>query len=331
VKPLFLLVDDEPLSTMPLLRAHGSAEFDVLSASTLREASTLLQRRAPHALVVDVNLHAEMTGLQWLRSLEGGPYSKLPTIILSGSSSPVTVGEAIEAKVFDYIIKPSSRMVLGQKFSRLCAKLQSEPFYTYRAVEGTAVPGVISFASTLAGVGDTRISVLERFARGRVPYGRRAISYHSPFFVECGIQCPALDFSFSECAREPRMHRNHFTLRGLHVEERRLLRRWIWKNRLPPCARDSLFDVSQKKYAIRFRETVEILVLSESELELVMESSPEPGALADLCIEQLEIPIVFEESSWFSEDRYAVKARVDPRTTAEALEGLRRVIVGLFS
>lgn len=99
-----LVVDDEPIvlkSCRLVLEADG---FTVLTADTVREALTVLDREAPELLLVDVKMPV-LDGMYFLRQVrERQP--GLPVIVMSGYSTRETIREALQMGAAIFIAKP---------------------------------------------------------------------------------------------------------------------------------------------------------------------------------------------------------------------------------
>jgi DNA-binding response OmpR family regulator len=83
--PTVLVLDDDPgvrASMERLLQVYG---YTALSASTLDEAQEVLQTRSVQALILDVGLQGDLTGLDLLRSIRARPeFDKAPILIFTG-------------------------------------------------------------------------------------------------------------------------------------------------------------------------------------------------------------------------------------------------------
>jgi two-component system, NtrC family, nitrogen regulation response regulator NtrX len=83
--PTVLVLDDDPgvrSSMERLLQVYG---YTALSASTLDEAQVVLKTRSVQALILDVGLQGDLTGLDLLRSIRARPeFDKAPILIFTG-------------------------------------------------------------------------------------------------------------------------------------------------------------------------------------------------------------------------------------------------------
>ena len=84
--PAVLVLDDDPGvrdSMARLLRAYG---YSPLTASTLAEASDVMDRSSVDALILDVRLGDGDTGLSLLDTLRGNPrFATTPVLVLTGA------------------------------------------------------------------------------------------------------------------------------------------------------------------------------------------------------------------------------------------------------
>ena len=86
-KPTVLVLDDESGVRTAMARLLGRYGYDAVTAATLAEARAVLQSRPVQALILDVRLQEEGTGLDLLGTIrrEAG-FQKAPILIFTGSS-----------------------------------------------------------------------------------------------------------------------------------------------------------------------------------------------------------------------------------------------------
>jgi CheY-like chemotaxis protein len=81
-----MVLDDEPTARLILGRYLGLHGYQTLEAGTVDEAVSTLRREPVDAVILDVRLSEEKTGLDVLRTLRQIPgLEKLPAIILTGA------------------------------------------------------------------------------------------------------------------------------------------------------------------------------------------------------------------------------------------------------
>ena len=80
-----MVLDDEPTARLIMNRYLGLYGYDTIAAGTVDEAVAALKRERVDAVILDVGLSEERTGLDVLRTLRRLPgLEKLPVIILTG-------------------------------------------------------------------------------------------------------------------------------------------------------------------------------------------------------------------------------------------------------
>lgn len=84
-RPRVMVLDDEPTARLIMNRYLGLYGYDTIAAGTVDEAVAALKRERVDAVILDVGLSEERTGLDVLRTLRRLPgLEKLPVIILTG-------------------------------------------------------------------------------------------------------------------------------------------------------------------------------------------------------------------------------------------------------
>jgi CheY-like chemotaxis protein len=85
--PTVLVLDDEPAVRTSMARLLGRYGYEAATAATLDEARALLQSRSIQALILDVRLQEEGTGLDLLATIRREPaFHKAPILIFTGTS-----------------------------------------------------------------------------------------------------------------------------------------------------------------------------------------------------------------------------------------------------
>ncbi|HEX3823950.1 MAG TPA: response regulator [Mycobacteriales bacterium] len=98
-----LVVDDEPQILRALRVNLAARSYDVVTASTGRQALDAAARRHPDLVVLDLGL-PDMDGVEVVRGLRG--WTTVPIIILSGRSESRAKVQALDAGADDYVTKP---------------------------------------------------------------------------------------------------------------------------------------------------------------------------------------------------------------------------------
>jgi two-component system KDP operon response regulator KdpE len=100
-----LVVDDEPQIQRFLKPALTASDYDVIVASTAREAKHLAVTRAPDLVILDLGL-PDRDGKEVIAELRA--FSPLPIIVLSARGQEQEKVDALDAGADDYVEKPFS-------------------------------------------------------------------------------------------------------------------------------------------------------------------------------------------------------------------------------
>lgn len=99
-----LLVDDEKSVTFTLSKVLENAGYGVLTASTIPEARTLIEKHAFEAAVLDLRL-ADGDGIEVMRILKASQPDCM-AILLTGYASLESAIAAVRQGAYDYLMKP---------------------------------------------------------------------------------------------------------------------------------------------------------------------------------------------------------------------------------
>lgn len=106
VKPLVLVVDDDPdLRALANIQL-GDGGFDVIQAANGQECLALASTHSPDVILLDIMMPG-MDGSQVLTALSGDPVTKdIPVVFVSALTSPEDKVRGLENGAVDYITKP---------------------------------------------------------------------------------------------------------------------------------------------------------------------------------------------------------------------------------
>jgi two-component system nitrogen regulation response regulator GlnG len=102
--PRLLVVDDEPNLLFSLQDSLASNQLEVVTATTAREALSLLSRARPDAAILDVRL-PDISGLEAFEKIKQID-PRLPVIIITAHPAMEIAIEAMKLGAFDYLVKP---------------------------------------------------------------------------------------------------------------------------------------------------------------------------------------------------------------------------------
>jgi two-component system KDP operon response regulator KdpE len=145
-----LLVDDEPGLLRALFINLRARHYDVITASTGREALATAASRPPDAVILDLGL-PDIDGTEVIVELRR--WSRAPIIVLSGRASPGDKIGALDVGADDYVTKPFS---MAELLARLRAVLRRDdpgPAGVTEAVVGHCVIDLAAHTVTRRGEG----------------------------------------------------------------------------------------------------------------------------------------------------------------------------------
>jgi CheY-like chemotaxis protein len=119
VKPLLLLVDDDPFQRQLLRRMLNGLPLELIFASNGNEALTMLRSHRPDIVLMDVAL-PDINGVEVIRRIRIVPaLARTPVIFITGNSTKLVVAESLHVGAEDFMAKPFSRTRLLASISRL--------------------------------------------------------------------------------------------------------------------------------------------------------------------------------------------------------------------
>lgn len=101
-----MAVDDDPEVLDTLGRVLERESFEVALARSAAEATTLLERRTPSAMILDIMMPG-MDGITFCRQLRrDSRFNALPILFLTAKGSTEDVVDGLDAGADDYVVKP---------------------------------------------------------------------------------------------------------------------------------------------------------------------------------------------------------------------------------
>jgi DNA-binding NtrC family response regulator len=100
-----LIVDDEEASRYGMRRALSSFGYNISEAGSAEAARALIKQQVPDLMLLDVNLPG-MSGLEFLRELQGANGNGPLVIIITAHGSERMAVEAVKGGAYDYLAKP---------------------------------------------------------------------------------------------------------------------------------------------------------------------------------------------------------------------------------
>lgn len=116
---LILIVDDIEDNRTLLERALRTSGYDTRTASSGREALSIISVQTPDMVLLDWMM-PELSGLDTLRAIrETHPPSRLPVIMCTAVGEEMSVVAAMGAGASDYVTKPISIPILRARMAAL--------------------------------------------------------------------------------------------------------------------------------------------------------------------------------------------------------------------
>ncbi len=231
VTPIALYVEDE-VSTARLmekiLRQNG---FEVVVANSAADAQTKLETVFPHALVIDISLSGDVSGLEWLAQVRKSKFSNIPAVITTASVSKELIQQAGQLQIEDYILKRADIHVIGSKFLRLKKKVEETNVYE---LNWNRLNARELFCLATGQIIDVQTDSLTIESQVQHLSTMEPILYSTTFFREYGVTKPDLELRQSIALSGQHSHftyRNEFTMNGWTEEQDGVFRRQFWRKR----------------------------------------------------------------------------------------------------
>jgi DNA-binding response OmpR family regulator len=125
VKPLLLLVEDEPALARGLADSFGDEGFDVRVVARGDEALTAIREHRPQIVVLDIMLPGR-SGLDVLRDLRASG-QRVPVLMLTAKGDIVDRVVGLELGADDYLPKPFAERELLARVRALLRRAESQP------------------------------------------------------------------------------------------------------------------------------------------------------------------------------------------------------------
>jgi DNA-binding NtrC family response regulator len=203
MKPVVLVVDDEPLQRGILQTILDGEGYETLTAASGSEALAAIRRVPPDVVVSDLKM-AGMDGIELLNALPQTP-APPPMIIVTAHGTIDSAVEAVKLGAFDYLTKPLDKQKILMAVRKACerseilkenVRLKKELFDRFR-MEGIIArsPRMRETVELLKRVADSpaTVMVLGESGTGKELVAR-AIHYNSPRRTKpfTAINCAAI-------------------------------------------------------------------------------------------------------------------------------------------
>jgi NarL family two-component system response regulator LiaR len=163
-----LVVDDNEEVLRMLSFLLGSAGYDVVTASTLAEATQILAGESVDAALVDLHLGSEAgQDLVELIASRAGGHDEIATIVISADLEPSVVAETLALGAVDYVRKPfDSAELVARVQSALRSKRALDEMRRQRDTADPSRRTVKEILDSRASLTDGEKAVAARAAQG---------------------------------------------------------------------------------------------------------------------------------------------------------------------
>jgi PleD family two-component response regulator len=114
-KKKVVLVIDDIIPSLNVIRKILENEFDVCLAKSIEMASIMLKTNKVDLILLDIEM-PEMSGFDYLKQLQQTPrYSDIPVIFVTSYATREFLIRAMSSRAKDFIVKPVSSGILKEK------------------------------------------------------------------------------------------------------------------------------------------------------------------------------------------------------------------------
>ena len=119
MKRRIVIADDDPLIISLVSLRLEMAHYEVLAATSGKDALTLIRKSQPLAAILDIDMPGK-SGIDVLDAIKADPVTdKLPVLMLTGERDTHMVMRAMGAGAGDYMVKPFQPDRLLERMNRL--------------------------------------------------------------------------------------------------------------------------------------------------------------------------------------------------------------------
>ena len=120
-----LITDDEPITRMLVKLLLEKEKYEVLEASTGRQAVDIAKRERPDLLLIDLNM-PEMDGYQAIAQIRRElTLATMPIVVLTSEDGPGVERRVLDLGADDYVIKPFDAEVLLSRVNAVFRRLSA--------------------------------------------------------------------------------------------------------------------------------------------------------------------------------------------------------------
>ncbi|MDP1526318.1 MAG: response regulator [Rhodocyclaceae bacterium] len=119
VRPLILLIDDDPFLQRLVTQMLDAQPFELICAGSGAEGLAMLRKRRPDLVLMDYAL-PDIDGIEATRRLKGvAQFAEIPVVMITGNSEKAVVVGSLKAGAAEFIVKPIDKDKLLAKIGGL--------------------------------------------------------------------------------------------------------------------------------------------------------------------------------------------------------------------
>jgi CheY-like chemotaxis protein len=117
-RPVIMLVDDDRMMQSLVAGALHDTAYELLSAHDGTAALSLLRRKRPDLILMDINM-PDISGIMLTRRLKLMPdFAGLPVVMLTSEGRRESIEGSLKAGALDFVVKPFTKEALIKKLDR---------------------------------------------------------------------------------------------------------------------------------------------------------------------------------------------------------------------
>ena len=122
-----LVVDDDVHVLKSITRVLEDADYEVLPASSGKEALEMIARQMPDMVILDI-IMPEMDGIEVCRRIRADPFlARMPVLFLTAKGRPSDVAQGLDAGGDDFLVKPFEVIELPARIRALLRRASGGP------------------------------------------------------------------------------------------------------------------------------------------------------------------------------------------------------------
>lgn len=125
IRPAVLVVDDDEFQNNLIDKMLDEENLDIFFATSCAQAFSILHKRRPDIILMDVNL-PDIDGINATRRIKSiARFSDIPVVMITGLSEKEIVLDSLKAGALDFVVKPLCKDILITKLHKFLSNATS--------------------------------------------------------------------------------------------------------------------------------------------------------------------------------------------------------------